>query len=107
MANKYTFVWKGSVEKNKAELIAKVDGILKEAEAVLDEENSSEPQEDITKEDLEKRTERIIEKMEKEGVTDKKLRKAVTLQSCQLFEMSIAWNVLQRQMQQKNHRGES
>lgn len=78
VANKYTFVWKGSVEKNKAKLIAKVDGILKEAEAVLDEENSSEPQEEITKEDLEKRTERIIEKMEKEGVTDKKLRKAVT-----------------------------
>ena len=78
VANKYTFVWKGSVEKNKAKLMAKVDGILKEAEAVLDEENSSEPQEEITKEDLEKRTERIIEKMEKEGVTDKKLRKAVT-----------------------------
>ena len=78
VANKYTFVWKGSVEKNKAKLIAKVDGILKEAEAVLDEENSSEPQEEITKEDLEKRTERIIEKMEKEGVADKKLRKAVT-----------------------------
>ena len=78
VANKYTFVWKGSVEKNKAKLIAKVDRILKEAEAVLDEENSSEPQEEITKEDLEKRTERIIEKMEKEGVTDKKLRKAVT-----------------------------
>ena len=47
-------------------------------ELLHDEENSSEPQEEITKEDLEKRTERIIEKMEKEGVADKKLRKAVT-----------------------------
>ena len=61
-----------SVEKNKAKLIAKVDGILKEAEAVLDEENSSEPQEEITKEDLEKRTERIIEKMKKEGVATRR-----------------------------------
>ena len=60
VANKYTFVWKGSVEKNKAKLIAKVDGILKEAEAVLAEENFSEPQVEITKEDLEKRTCSII-----------------------------------------------
>ena len=78
VANKYTFVWKGSVEKNKAKLIAKVDGVLKEAEAVLEEENAGEPQVEITKEDLEKRTERIIEKMNKDGVSDKKLRKAVT-----------------------------
>ena len=28
VANKYTFVWKGYVEKNKAKLIAKVDGVL-------------------------------------------------------------------------------
>ena len=45
VANKYTFVWKGSVEKNKAKLIAKVGGVLKEAEAVLEEENAGEPQE--------------------------------------------------------------
>ena len=30
VANKYTFVWKGSVEKNKSKLIVKVDAILKE-----------------------------------------------------------------------------
>lgn len=78
VANKYTFVWKGSVEKNKAKLIAKVDGVLKAAEAVLEEENADEPQEEITKEDLQKRTDRILEKMDKEGVSDKKLRKAVS-----------------------------
>ncbi len=33
VANKYTFVWKGSVEKNKARLEAKVDAVLKRAEA--------------------------------------------------------------------------
>ena len=78
VANKYTFVWKGSVEKNKAKLIAKVDGVLKAAEAVLEEENADEPQEEITKEDLQKRTDRILEKMDEEGVSDKKLRKAVS-----------------------------
>ena len=78
VANKYTFVWKGSVEKNKAKLIAKVDGVLKEAEAVLEEENACEPQEEITKEELQKRTDRILEKMDKDGVSDKKLRKAVS-----------------------------
>lgn len=78
VSNKYTFVWKGSVEKNKAKLMAKVDGVLKEAEGVLAEENASEQPEEITREDLQKRTDRILEKMEKEGVADKKLRKAVT-----------------------------
>lgn len=73
VANKYTFVWKGSVEKNKAKLIAKVDGVLKEAEAVLEEENAGEPQEEITKEDLQKRTDRILEKMDRDGVSDKHL----------------------------------
>ena len=40
VANKYTFVWKGSVEKNNAKLIAKVVGVLTESEAVLEEENA-------------------------------------------------------------------
>ena len=39
VANKYTFVWKGSIEKNKAKLEAKVDAVLKAAESVLAEEN--------------------------------------------------------------------
>lgn len=78
VANKYTFVWKGSVEKNKAKLLANVDGVLKEAEEILAEENASVQPEEITKEDLQRRTDRILEKMDKEGVADKKLRKAVT-----------------------------
>ena len=38
-ANKYTFVWRGSVEKNKEKLIAKVHGVLKQANEVLKREN--------------------------------------------------------------------
>ena len=35
VANRYTFVWKGSVEKNKEKLEAKVDAVLRTAEDVL------------------------------------------------------------------------
>ena len=51
---------------------AKSNPLIKEAEIVLAEENAAEQPEEITKEDLQKRTDRILEKMEKEGVTDKK-----------------------------------
>ena len=60
VANKYIFVWKGSVEKNKSKLLVKVNAILKEAEAVLEEENISDFHDEITKEDLKQRTDRIL-----------------------------------------------
>lgn len=62
VANKYTFVWKGSVEKNKSRLEAKVDAVLKTAESVLDEENGDCNAEDIEPKDLAERTERILER---------------------------------------------
>lgn len=77
VANKYTFVWKGSVEKNKSKLLVKVDAILKEAEAVLEEENISDFHDEITKEDLKQRTDRILEKMNETEMSDKKLRKRI------------------------------
>ena len=77
VANKYTFVWKGSVEKNKSRLEAKVDAVLKTAESVLDEENGDCNAEDIEPKDLAERTERILEKMDRQGISDKKLRKSV------------------------------
>ena len=46
----------GSVEKNKSKPLVKVDSILKEAEAVLEEENISDFHDEITKEDLKQRT---------------------------------------------------
>lgn len=39
-ANKYTFVWKGSTEKNKVKLETKVKAVLEAAEDVLSIENS-------------------------------------------------------------------
>ena len=77
VANKYTFVWKGSVEKNKARLEAKVDAVLKAAESVLAEENGECRAEDPCVEDLPERTERILRKMDEQGISDRKLRRSV------------------------------
>ena len=67
VANKYTFVWKGSVEKNKARLEAKIDAVLKAAESVLEEENGECSAEEPCVEDLPERTERILRKMDERG----------------------------------------
>lgn len=55
VANKYTFVWKGCVEKNKAKLIEKVKGVLSAAEEELAvEETCCEPDE-LPQEEFERR----------------------------------------------------
>ncbi len=77
VANKYSFVWKGSVEKNKAKLEKKVDAILRNAEEVLAEETSSDEPLELPVDELRERTGRILEKMDNEGLSDRKLRKAI------------------------------
>lgn len=76
VANKYTFVWKGSVEKNQEKLVAKVRTILSDAEKSLEIEQSQEEQE-LTSDDMEDRAQRILDKMDEKGISDKKLRKSV------------------------------
>ncbi len=76
VANKYTFVWKGSTEKNKAKLEANVKAVLESAEQALAMETAEEQQE-LTSEEMARRADRILEKMDKEGISDKELRKAV------------------------------
>ncbi len=76
VANKYTFVWKGSTEKNKAKLEANVKEVLKAAEAALAMENAEEQQE-LSSEEMAKRADRILKKMDEDGISDKKLRKTV------------------------------
>lgn len=75
-ANKYTFVWKGSVEKNKAKLEANVRSVLEEAEAALAME-AAEPEEELTAEEMSERADRILARMDEAGISDRKLRKAV------------------------------
>ncbi|MCQ2182729.1 MAG: IS1182 family transposase [Bacteroidales bacterium] len=76
VANKYTFVWKGSTEKNKAKLEANVRSVLEAAENALAMENAEEPQE-LSSEEMSMRADRILKKMDEEGISDKKPRKTV------------------------------
>lgn len=77
VANKYTFVWKGSVEKNKAKLINKVRGVLTVAEEELAIEESSVVHEELPQEEFERRAERILSKMDSMGISKGKQRRLV------------------------------
>ena len=76
VANKYSFVWKGSVEKNKAKLESKVRTVLEMAEQTLALEEK-ESEEELSAEEMERRADNILDKMDREGLSDKKMRKAV------------------------------
>ena len=77
VANKYSFVWKGSVEKYDARLREKTDAILKDIEQVIEAESrdTSEDRE-LSTEEFSSRVERIKERMQSEGMT-KQQRKQV------------------------------
>ncbi|MGM9757355.1 MAG: hypothetical protein ACI3Z0_10925 [Candidatus Cryptobacteroides sp.] len=57
-------------EKNKAKLEANVKAVLESAEQALAIENAEEQQE-LTSEEMARRTDRILEKMDEEGISDK------------------------------------
>ena len=76
VANKYTFVWKGSVEKNKAKLEGKVKAVLEKAEQALELEKTEEESE-MSAEEMERRADNILNKMDELGISDKVTRKAV------------------------------
>ena len=44
-SNKYTFVWKGTIEKNKAKLEDKIHNIIKEIDSSIKEDERLEKQE--------------------------------------------------------------
>ena len=77
VANRYTFVWRGSVEKNKSKLETKVDAVLRTAEEVLAKENAECREEEPRVEDLPERTARILKRMDEQGLSDRKLRRSV------------------------------
>lgn len=77
VANKYTFVWRGSVEKNKAKLETKIKSVLEEAQSVLEEENASIDDSELTPKEVKEKADRILSKMDEKGISDKKLRKKV------------------------------
>ena len=76
-ANKYTFVWRGCVEKYDARLKEKTHRILRDAEQVLEmKSHESQPAEELSVEEFRNRTSRIQEKMAHTEVP-KKIKKAV------------------------------
>ena len=77
-ANKYTFVWKKATKTNQDKLDHKVKSILREAERVLNMELKDESDNVMTAEEMQKRTDEILARIDEKGISDKKLRKAVT-----------------------------
>jgi len=74
-ANRYTFVWRKTVEKNKAKLEAKIEKILEQIEAGIAQDNQpdDEPPTPINSEELKKRIAAINrEKLSKEEKNDVK-----------------------------------
>ena len=77
VANKYTFVWRGSVEKYDARLKAKTEALLRQIEQNHAIENQENPvPEELTAEEVTKRVERIKEKVNAENL-GKEERKAL------------------------------
>lgn len=48
-SNRYTFVWRGSVEKNKGKLETKIGSVLKDIESVIEDEQHQKDQEQLPK----------------------------------------------------------
>lgn len=77
VANKYTFVWRGSVEKYDARLKAKTEALLRQIEQNHSVENSENPAAgELTVEEVAKRVERIKEKVDADNLS-KEERKAL------------------------------
>lgn len=77
VANKYTFVWRGSVEKYDARLKAKTEALLRQIEQSHAVENQENPvSEELTAEEVAERVERIREKVDADNLS-KEERKAL------------------------------
>lgn len=77
VANKYTFVWRGSVEKYDARLKAKTDALLRQIEQNHAIDNQENPvSEELTAEEVAKRVGRIREKVDADNLS-KEDRKAL------------------------------
>ena len=82
VANKYSFVWRGSVEKYDARLREKTDTILKEIEQVIEAENSDTVEDKtLSTEEFSSRVERIKERMQREGMTKQQRKQIKELDS--------------------------
>ena len=77
VANRYTFVWRKRVEKNKAKLESKIRTVLAEAEEAVRSEDNGSDDEQPDEGDLKARTESVLRKMDEAGIAKGPQRKAV------------------------------
>lgn len=68
VANKYTFVWRGSVEKYDARLKAKTQALLSQIEKNHDIETQENPVSELTADEVTQRVERIKAKVDKDNL---------------------------------------
>ncbi len=74
-ANKYGFVWRGSVEKHDKRLREKTDAVLREIEQVIrDEQQQTDTESTLSTEEFASRVERIKERMDEENLTKQQYR---------------------------------
>jgi len=82
VANRYTFVWKGSVEKNKEKLENKIKLVLKSIEEEIareDQSQNSEPSAQIDSQELDKKIAQLNETLKQKGADKKTIRQVEKL----------------------------
>lgn len=84
-ANRYTFVWKGSIEKNKEKLDKKIKLVLKDIESEIAQEELAKEESPtpspITSEELDKKIAQLNEQLSKTGANKKTLKQVEKLQT--------------------------
>ena len=81
-ANKYSFVWRGSVDKYDTRLREKTDAILRDIEQVIEEESKDTTKDiELTTEEFSSRVERIKKRMQREGMTKQQRKQIKELDS--------------------------
>ena len=81
-ANKYSFVWRGSVEKYDARLREKTDAVLKEIEKSIEAENNDISEDKtLSAEEFSSRVERIKKHMQRDGMTKQRHKQIKQLDS--------------------------
>ena len=81
-ANKYSFVWRGSVDKYDTRLREKTDAILRDIEQVIEEDSKDTTKDiELTTEEFSSRVERIKERMQHDGMTKQQRKQIKELDS--------------------------
>jgi transposase len=86
VANRYTFVWKGSIEKNKERLENKIKVVIKEIEKAIDEDNNTTERPDpsglpISSVELDKKIEELNQKLSQKNAAKKIVKQAEKLRT--------------------------